>query len=140
MQQLFDTWMNAWRSLGTPPGGNGAHFPIPQMPQMPPMGIPAMPQMGLPQMPSFPGIPDFSKLAAGSLPSLPSFAGLDVPGAAIPSERLQKLQADYSREAMELIQQAATSTAKTPELKDRRFSSDAWSATPAYAFTARGIC
>ena len=23
MQQLFDTWMNAWRSLGTPPGASG---------------------------------------------------------------------------------------------------------------------
>ncbi|AJZ58825.1 poly-beta-hydroxybutyrate polymerase [Paraburkholderia fungorum] len=130
MQQLLDVWMNAWRSLGTPPGGNGAAFPIPHM------GIPPMPQMGLPQMPSFPGMPDFSKLTVGSLPSLPSFAGLNVPSAAIPSERLQKLQADYSREAMELIQQAAGSTTKTPELKDRRFSSDAWSATPAYAFTA----
>ncbi len=95
-----------------------------------------MPQMGLPQIPSFPGMPDFSKLTVGSLPSLPSFAGLNVPSAAIPSERLQKLQADYSREAMELIRQAAGSTTKTPELKDRRFSSDAWSATPAYAFTA----
>ncbi|WP_281665174.1 class I poly(R)-hydroxyalkanoic acid synthase [Paraburkholderia fungorum] len=130
MQQLFDVWMNAWRSLGTPPGGNGAAFPIPHM------GIPPMPQMGLPQIPSFPGMPDFSKLTVGSLPSLPSFAGLNVPSAAIPSERLQKLQADYSREAMELIRQAAGSTTKTPELKDRRFSSDAWSATPAYAFTA----
>ncbi|MFM0078962.1 class I poly(R)-hydroxyalkanoic acid synthase [Paraburkholderia sediminicola] len=123
MQQLLDAWMNAWRSLGTPPGGNGMPFQMPQVPQMP-------------QMPSFPGMPDFSKLAAGSLPSMPSFAGLNVPSAAIPSERLQKLQADYSREAMELIQQAATATTKAPELKDRRFSSDAWSATPAYAFTA----
>jgi polyhydroxyalkanoate synthase len=128
MQQLFDAWMNAWRSLGTPPGGNGMPFPIPQMPQMP--------QMGLPQMPSFPGMPDFSKLAAGSLPSLSSFAGLNVPNAAIPSERLQKLQADYSREAMELIQQATRSATRAPELKDRRFSSDAWSSAPAYAFTA----
>ncbi|MEZ0604447.1 class I poly(R)-hydroxyalkanoic acid synthase [Paraburkholderia sp. IW21] len=139
MQQLFDAWMNAWRSLGTPPGGNGMPFPMPQMPQMPQMsqmGIPYMPQMSLPQMPSFPGMPDFSKLAAGSLPSMPSFAGLNMPGAAIPSERLQKLQADYSREAMELIQQATGSATKAPELKDRRFSSDAWSATPAYAFTA----
>jgi polyhydroxyalkanoate synthase subunit PhaC len=35
-----------------------------------------------------------------------------------------------------LIQQAADTTPKIPELKDRRFSADAWSATPAYAFTA----
>jgi polyhydroxyalkanoate synthase len=136
MQQLFDVWMNAWRSLGTPPGSDGMPFAIPQMPSIPQMGIPQMPPMGLPQMPSFPGMPDFSKLAAGSLPSMPSFAGLNIQGAAISSERLQKLQADYSREVMELIQQASTSAAKAPELKDRRFSSEAWSATPAYAFTA----
>ncbi|ASV99505.1 class I poly(R)-hydroxyalkanoic acid synthase [Paraburkholderia aromaticivorans] len=133
MQQLFDAWMGAWRSLGTPPGSNGMPFPMPQMPL--PMPFP-MPQSGLPQMPSFPGMPDFSKLAAGAMPAMPSFAGLNIPSAAIPSERLQKLQADYSREAMELIQQATTSATKAPELKDRRFSSDAWSSAPAYAFTA----
>jgi polyhydroxyalkanoate synthase len=136
MQQLLDVWMNAWRSLGTPPGVGGMPFAIPPMPQ-----VPGIPQMGLPpgfpQMPtSFPGLPDFSKLAAGAMPSMPSFANLNIPSAAIPAERLQKLQADYSREAMELIQQATASATKAPELKDRRFSSDAWSATPAYAFTA----
>ncbi|MFM0172281.1 class I poly(R)-hydroxyalkanoic acid synthase [Paraburkholderia sediminicola] len=133
MQQFLDAWMNAWRSLGTSPGGSGMPFAMPQMPlQMPQMGLPP----GFPQMPSFPGMPDFSKLAAGSMPAMPSFAGLNIPSAAIPSERLQKLQADYSREAMELIQQAATSATQAPALKDRRFSSDAWSSAPAYAFTA----
>jgi polyhydroxyalkanoate synthase len=131
MQQLLDTWMNAWRSLGTPPGAGGLPFSMPQMPQ-----VPGVAQMGFPQIPSFPGMPDFSKLAKGAMPSMPSFAGLKIPSAAIPTERLQKLQADYSREAMELIQQAASSAAKAPELKDRRFSAEAWSATPAYAFTA----
>ncbi|MEW9580512.1 class I poly(R)-hydroxyalkanoic acid synthase [Paraburkholderia sp. DGU8] len=123
MQQFFDAWMNAWRSLGTPPGVTGLPF---QMPQTPPM----------PQMPSFPGMPDFTKLTAGALPSMPSLGSLNLPAAAIPAERLQKLQTDYSRDAMQLIQQAATSATKPPELKDRRFSSEAWSATPAYAFTA----
>jgi polyhydroxyalkanoate synthase len=139
MQQLFDLWMNAWRSVGTQPGGNGMPFAMPQiptMPNLPQMGVPPMAGFGLPQMPAFPGMPDFSKLAAGGMPSLPSFAGLNIPSAAIPSERLQKLQADYSREALELIQQATSSTVKAPELKDRRFSSEAWSAAPAYAFTA----
>ena len=134
MQQLLDAWMNAWRSLGTPPGASGMPFPIPQMPAVPQM--PGMPQMGFPQMPSFPGMPDFSKLATAAMPSMPSFASLNIPAAAIPAERLQKLQADYSREAMELIQQAATSATRAPELKDRRFSAEAWSAAPAYAFTA----
>ncbi|MFL9962265.1 class I poly(R)-hydroxyalkanoic acid synthase [Paraburkholderia sediminicola] len=131
MQQFVDAWMNAWRSLGVPPGAAGMPFQVPPMPQ-----VPGMPQIGFPQLPSFPGMPDFSKLAAGAIPSMPSFAGLNIPAAAIPAERLQKLQAGYSREAMELIQQAATSVSKAPELKDRRFSSEAWSATPAYAFTA----
>lgn len=136
MQQLLDLWMNAWRSVGAQAGGNGLPFAMPQMPSisdMPQMGVPPMVGLGLPNMPSFPGMPDFSKLAAGGMPS---FAGLNIPSAAIPSERLQKLQADYSREAMELIQQATSSAVKAPELKDRRFSSEAWSAAPAYAFTA----
>jgi polyhydroxyalkanoate synthase len=107
---LFDAWINAWRSLGIPAAGAGAAF------QMPPM----------------PAMPDFANAAAAMAP----FAGLKVPSAAIPSERLQKLQADYSREAMQLIQQSAEVTPKIPELKDRRFSAEAWSATPAYAFTA----
>ncbi|MGF6479330.1 polyhydroxyalkanoate synthase [Paraburkholderia sp. JPY419] len=125
MQQFLDAWMNAWRSFGAPP--NGAAFQMPSMPQMPDL---AQITAGFPQIPAFPGMADFSKLAAGALP------GLSIPTAAIPPERLQKLQADYSREAMELIQQATTSAIKAPELKDRRFSADAWSQAPAYAFTA----
>jgi polyhydroxyalkanoate synthase len=131
MQQFLDAWMNAWRSFGVPP--NGTSFQVPSMPQMPDL---AQMAAGFPQMPTFPGMPDFSKLAAGALPSLPSLPGLSIPTAAIPPERLQKLQTDYSREAMELIQQATTSATKAPELKDRRFSADAWSAAPGYAFTA----
>lgn len=77
-------------------------------------------------------MPDFGNAAAAMAP----FAGLKLPTAAIPTERLQKLQADYSREAMQLIQQAGDATPKIPELKDRRFSADAWSASPAHAFTA----
>jgi polyhydroxyalkanoate synthase len=132
MQQFLDAWMNAWRSFGAP--SNGTPFQVPSMPQMPDLA-PGFAQMAaaFPQMPSFPGMPDFSKLAAGALPSLP---GLSIPSAAIPPERLQRLQTDYSREAMELIQQATTSAIKAPELKDRRFSADAWSQAPAYAFTA----
>ncbi|MFT4066844.1 class I poly(R)-hydroxyalkanoic acid synthase [Paraburkholderia sp.] len=138
MQQFFDAWVNAWRSFGVPPAGTPFQVPsMPQIPGMPPLAqMPFTPPAGFPQMPSFPGMPDFSKLAAGAVPSLPSFPALNIPAAAIPPERLQKLQTDYSREAMELIQQATTSASKAPELKDRRFSAEAWSETPAYAFTA----
>jgi len=130
---MFDTWMNAWRSLGNPAqspegnmpgvfwpganfGANGTPFPMPQMPQMP----------------SFASMPDFTKAAASMSP----FAGLKMPTAAIPPDRLQQLQTDYSREAMQLIQQAADAKQTVPELKDRRFSSEAWKTTPAYGFTA----
>src|ERR1700728_3704094 len=75
-QQLLDAWMNAWRSLGVPGAGQAAAFQMPQMPAMPAM-------------------PDFSNAAA----AMGQFAGLKLPTAAIPAERLQKLQADYSREA-----------------------------------------
>ncbi|MDR6466672.1 polyhydroxyalkanoate synthase [Burkholderia sp. OAS925] len=144
LQPFFDAWLNAWRSLGagTAGGGNGAPFAMPQFP--PVQGAAPWSVPGMPSMPSFPGMPDFSKLAAGAagagggIPGMPSFAGLSLPAAAIPPERLQKLQADYTREAMVLLQQASGGGAapKAPELKDRRFSSDAWSATPAFAFTA----
>ncbi|WP_310110488.1 class I poly(R)-hydroxyalkanoic acid synthase [Paraburkholderia phenoliruptrix] len=136
MQQFFDAWLNAWRSLGAGAASNGAPFAMPQV-----APVQGTTPFGLPPMPSFPGMPDFSKLAAGAMPGMPgmpSLAGLNIPAAAIPPERLQKLQADYTREAMVLLQQAGGSCAApiVPELKDRRFSSDAWSATPAFAFTA----
>ncbi|MGC2041827.1 MAG: class I poly(R)-hydroxyalkanoic acid synthase, partial [Paraburkholderia caledonica] len=154
MQQFFDAWLNAWRALGAAPGGNGTPFAMPQVPPAQgaaPWSLPQMPSFsgafpgtfpasfpGLGSFPGFPGMPDFSKLAAGAMPAMPSLAGLNMPAAAIPPERLQKLQADYTREAMVLLQQASGNGAapKAPELKDRRFSSDAWSSTPAFAFTA----
>ena len=97
-QQLFDAWINAWRSLGMPAAGAGAAFQMPQMPSMPAM-------------------PDFANAAAAMAP----FAGLKVPTAAIPSERLQKLQADYSREAMQLIQQSADVNAEDPRTEGSSF-------------------
>ncbi|MBW0447256.1 class I poly(R)-hydroxyalkanoic acid synthase [Paraburkholderia phenoliruptrix] len=138
MQQLFDAWLNAWRSFGTAAGAQGVPFAMPQVPSMPGAAAWALPSMpSMPSIPLFPGMPDFSKLAAGAMPGMQSLAGFNLPAAAIPPERLQKLQADYTREAMVLLQQASGGAApKAPELKDRRFSSDAWSATPAFAFTA----
>jgi polyhydroxyalkanoate synthase len=164
MQQMMDAWMNAWRSLGAPSGATGAPFSVPQMPSFPgaptspfasPFSSPFPSPFTAPfagqvpgtaagqvpgqfpfQFPQFPGMPDFSKLMAGGLPSMPSLASLNIPTAAIPPERLRKLQADYSRDAVALIQQATTSSSKAPELKDRRFSAEAWSSAPAYAFTA----
>jgi polyhydroxyalkanoate synthase len=109
-QQLFDAWVNAWRALGVPGAGSAQPFALPPMPPM----------------------PDFGAMGAAFGP----FAGLKVPSAAIPPQRLQKLQDDYSRDAMQLVRQAADAQPAIPELKDRRFSADAWSASPAHAFTA----
>jgi polyhydroxyalkanoate synthase len=125
MQQMVDAWTSAWRAFadpqkwpqaGAPAGADGSSAPFPFPFAMPPMASPAMPNFaqGLPQ----------------------PFAGLKLPSAAIPPARLQQLQADYARECLELLKQAGAATNAVPELKDRRFSSDAWKSTPAYAFTA----
>jgi len=50
--------------------------------------------------------------------------------------RLQQWQGDYTRDAIALLQQATNVASKSPELKDRRFISEAWRSTPAYAYTA----
>lgn len=97
---------------------------------------------------TMPGAPDASAFQSFAQPFQQSFtqpfmqslaqplAGMKLPGASIPPERLQQLQQDYSREAMQLIQQASNTKSAAPELKDRRFAAQAWSETPAYAFTA----
>jgi polyhydroxyalkanoate synthase subunit PhaC len=139
-QQLFDAWVNAWRSLGVPGAGNGAPFAMPQFPpqfagQFPgqfPAQFPQQFPLQWPGMPAMPAMPDFANAAAAMAP----FAGFKLPTAAIPSEKMQKLQADYSRDALALIQQASDTSAKAPELKDKRFSAEAWTSAPAYAFTA----
>lgn len=61
---------------------------------------------------------------------------LNIPGAAIAPQRLQQLQADYTRDWLALWQQANTPQAGAPEIADRRFNSQAWKATPAYTMAA----
>ena len=58
-----------------------------------------------------------------------------IPTAAISPERLKELQASYSRDAMELMQQANAQSIDVSTLKDRRFNTTAWQSTPAFAFT-----
>ncbi|SAK86521.1 poly(R)-hydroxyalkanoic acid synthase, class I [Caballeronia ptereochthonis] len=104
----------------------------------------AFPTLGaMPQMPDFTkmnGIAEFAKLASSmpgfgaamqGLPTLPK-----IPTAAIPPERLQELQSNYSRDASELLKQATEQSIDPTALKDRRFTDTAWQSTPAYAFTA----
>ncbi len=67
----------------------------------------------------------------GGMPSMPA-----VPTAAISPDRLQRLQAGYSRDAAELVRQAGEQNIDVAQLKDRRFSTTAWQSTPGFAFTA----
>jgi polyhydroxyalkanoate synthase subunit PhaC len=84
--------------------------------------------------------------------AIPRFAGL--PGAAdataehvrlsttgmpdlkIAPEKIQQLQSDYARECTALLQKFISSDVTGLELSDRRFSSEAWRATPGSAFAA----
>ncbi|GAB2879688.1 class I poly(R)-hydroxyalkanoic acid synthase [Paraburkholderia jirisanensis] len=154
VQQLFDAWLNAWRTLGAPAAASGNPFAMPSMPDfsqaaagMPQFaeqfaalakqfgqspfnagaGQPTMGQAAMAQAFAQP----FAQFANLTLPQLPN-----LPSAAIPPERLQQLQSGYSREAMQLFQQATQASAAIPELKDRRFSAEAWKTTPIYAYTA----
>ncbi|MCX4165176.1 MULTISPECIES: class I poly(R)-hydroxyalkanoic acid synthase [Paraburkholderia] len=118
-QQWFHAWMNAWQSVAGQAGANGASSMSATSPMSP-----------------FAAMSDLSQFAATLQPFMQPLAGLKLPSASIPQERLQQLQGDYSREAMQLIQQASEAKPQVPALKDRRFSAQAWSETPAYAFTA----
>jgi polyhydroxyalkanoate synthase subunit PhaC len=143
---MFEAWMGAWRSLGDPSkwasaaqtgpmsamaaqamngGPSGSPFPFP-FPQMPAGGFPGM---AMPSMPSMPPIPSMAEAQK-------ALAGMKLPVASIPPERLQALQADYSRDCLALLQQASTPDKAPPELPDRRFSADAWKAAPAFAHMA----
>ncbi|HDR9199878.1 class I poly(R)-hydroxyalkanoic acid synthase [Burkholderia vietnamiensis] len=123
MQQMFESWLNAWRGFADPArvatAASAANpFAAFQFPAALPFQMPAMPDLA--------GLGNFAS----------PFAGLKLPVAAVPPERLQKLQADYARDCITLMQQASAAKLESPELKDRRFSGDAWKASPAHAFAA----
>ncbi|MGZ2745040.1 class I poly(R)-hydroxyalkanoic acid synthase [Burkholderia stagnalis] len=120
MQQMFEAWLSAWRGFADPARAATAStatnpFATFQFPKSFPFQMPSM--------------ADFGGAAS-------PFAGLKLPAAAIPPERLQTLQADYARDCVTLMQQASATKLEAPELKDRRFSGDAWKASPAHAFAA----
>ncbi len=135
---MFDAWMNAWRSFANqlpqpsawasgawPSAMNGTAAPFAFPFPMPPMSA-------VPGMSGMPGMSTGAQSAQG-------YAGMQMPVppvAWVPPERLQKLQADYSRDCLELMKQAGAVGASAPELADRRFSSDAWKAAPAFAYMA----
>ena len=173
MQQVFEQWLNAWRSVADPAhwaklgqqltpqtngasaadgGGNGtsgatAANPFAGFAGLAGLaGVPGAAPFTMPPMPDFAKlgtIPDFSAFAS-QIPGLQAIPGLggalpampQIPNAAIAPERLQQLQNDYSRDVVELLKQASAQSIDPGSLKDRRFSTTAWQATPAYAFTA----
>jgi polyhydroxyalkanoate synthase len=166
VQQWFDAWMNAWRSLGAPAAANGNPFSVPSMPDFAkaataqagslPFSNPFVEQIAR-QFAQTQGQPDGEasgqpfnaffgqafnpQLAQQFAPQFAQqftqqLAGLKVPSASIPAARLQQLQSDYSRDAMQLLQQATQAASASIELKDRRFSSEAWKTTPVYTYTA----
>jgi len=75
---------------------------------------------GMPAMPVMPGLPD--------VPGMPSVMAM------VPPEKLAQLQKDYVEEMSTLWTGFLAS--RTPEIRDRRFSSPAWSSNPLYAFNA----
>lgn len=129
MQQLFESWLGAWRSFADPARAAAGDAPSPSPSPFAAFQPPQPFAFAMPAMPPMPPMPDWSGAAA-------SFAGL-APVASVPPARLQKLQADYSRDCLALIQQASAATPTVPELKDRRFSADAWKASPAHGFRGR---
>ena len=66
-------------------------------------------------------------------PGLSANAAPQLPAIHFEPEKLLKLQQDYVKEATELWNQTLHST---PQLKDRRFKSEAWSSNPMAAFAA----
>ncbi len=72
---------------------------------------------GLPSMPAMPGLPDQSAVAA-----------------MVPPEKLAELQKAYMEEMSALW--AGLLASRSPEIRDRRFSSPAWTSNPLYAFNA----
>lgn len=77
-------------------------------------------QTGMPGMPAMPNLPD--------IPGVPAVAAM------VPPEKLAQLQKDYIEEISTLWTGLLASRA--PEIRDRRFSSPAWSSNPLYAFNA----
>ncbi|MEY3665479.1 MAG: class poly(R)-hydroxyalkanoic acid synthase [Pseudomonadota bacterium] len=75
---------------------------------------------GTPAMPVMPGLPD--------VPGMPSVMAM------VPPKKLAQLQKDYVEEMSTLWTGFLAS--RTPEIRDRRFSSPAWSSNPLYAFNA----
>jgi polyhydroxyalkanoate synthase subunit PhaC len=140
MQQILDAWTVAWRNaMNAAQQAQGAAAQ--QMPFGGSLGPSPGTSFGTPFGTSF-GAP----FGAGAWPTAfnganvagmaASFDAFRLPGVVVEPARLQQLQADYSRDAIDLLRQASDTSPKAPDLKDRRFSSEAWKSTPAYAFTA----
>jgi polyhydroxyalkanoate synthase len=143
VQKMFEQWLDTWRAVADPalwqklaaqanPGqAESAGSAIPN---------PFAAMSGFQGFPGFPMGNGQSPFAMPSLASIPSMPGLPampkIPTTAIAPQRLQELQSSFSRDAMELIQQASAQSIDLSALKDRRFSAAAWQSAPGFAFAA----
>ncbi len=75
---------------------------------------------------SMPGVPN--------MPAMPNLPEMPALSAMVPAEKLAQLQKDYAEEMSTLWTGLLAS--RSPEIRDRRFSSPAWSSNPLYAFSA----
>jgi polyhydroxyalkanoate synthase subunit PhaC len=141
---MFEQWLNTWRTVADPSlwqklaaQANSGQTPG----QTDSAGAaPANPFAALSGFQGFPGFSMGNGQSPFGMPALPSMPGLPampkIPNAAIAPHRLQELQANFSRDAMELMQQASAQSIDLSTLKDRRFSATAWQSTPGFAFAA----
>jgi polyhydroxyalkanoate synthase len=131
-------WFTGWPGAGLPaaglPDAFSAGFPggFPSIPALQGLLPGLFPAGALPQgapfasLPNFPGMPNLQQLSAlGNLPAVK-----------IAPEKLTQLQNDYVRESGDLLKRLTVNEPFAVELPDRRFTSEAWTATPAYAFAA----
>jgi polyhydroxyalkanoate synthase subunit PhaC len=135
---MFEQWLGTWRSIADPAQWQKLAAQMSAGAVSAAASSNALNASGNSAANPFGAMADFSALGKSPfgmpMPSMPSMPG--IPTAAIAPQRLQELQANYSREAMELIQQAGAQSIDASALKDRRFSATAWQSTPTYAFTA----
>ena len=132
----------AWPGLNWPAIPSIPGWPVPGFPGVPqgaspasmfpaslPASLPASFPASFPTSPlgtGFPGMPDLQQLNA--------LAGL--PSVKIAPEKLTELQNDYLRDSTELVKRLSANESVSTGLTDRRFTSEAWTKTPAYAFAA----
>jgi polyhydroxyalkanoate synthase subunit PhaC len=146
VQKMFGQWLNTWQAVADPalwqkfaaqanpgqtePAGSASGSTSAAANPFAALG-------GFQGFPGFPGLLGGNGQSPFALPSIPGLPAMPkIPTAAIAPQRLQELQASFSRDVTELIKQASEQSIDLSTLKDRRFSATAWQSSPGFAFTA----